>query len=138
MHPISQLLVEYDSTLYQLQKYHGMSQSSLSRSIITNSPIAHMRVSALERFARAFNETPEIILRKLLDYEEETRMEKLKKVFEQYDFGIDILDELEETGKIKISMQYDETPSLMDSINEQTDYVAELSPSTDYIIISKY
>ncbi|WP_430534484.1 hypothetical protein [Listeria rocourtiae] len=138
MHPISQLLVEYDSTLYQLQKYHGMSQSSLSRSIITNSPIAHMRVSALEQFARAFNETPETILRKLLDYEEEAKTEKLKEVLEQCGFGIEVLEELEETGKTKISMQHDGTPALMDAINEQTEYVAELSPSTDFIIISKY
>ncbi|MBC1493513.1 hypothetical protein HCI99_16985 [Listeria booriae] len=36
-----------------------------------------------------------------------------------------------------VSMELDETPDLMDAINERTAYVAELHPSMDFIVISK-
>ncbi|EUJ44419.1 helix-turn-helix domain-containing protein [Paenilisteria rocourtiae] len=75
MHPISKLLIEYDTSLYALQKYHGMQQPSLSRSIKNEVSIEKMNVSTITQFARAFDETPETILRKLLDYEEEQKME---------------------------------------------------------------
>ncbi|MBC2103986.1 helix-turn-helix domain-containing protein [Listeria booriae] len=77
MHPISKLLIEYNTSLYALQKHHGMQQPSLSRSINNDTPIERMNVGTIVQFAHAFGEAPETILRKLLDYEEETELEKL-------------------------------------------------------------
>ncbi|MBC1228588.1 hypothetical protein [Listeria booriae] len=73
--------------------------------------------------------------------EEELKMEeqmtKLEEVLTEFGFGHVILEELDEYGEAKVSMELDETPDLMDAINERTAYVAELHPSTDFIVISK-
>lgn len=76
MHAISRLLIEYDTTPYALQKDFGMSQPSLSRSINNNSSITNMKGSTYVQFANALNEPPEIIFKKLLQYEEEEKMKE--------------------------------------------------------------
>lgn len=65
-------------------------------------------------------------------------MERLQKVLERYGFNTSLLDELQENGEVKLSMQFEKTPILMQAINEETDYQAVLSDDTNNIIISKY
>ncbi|KGL46374.1 hypothetical protein EP56_01935 [Listeriaceae bacterium FSL A5-0209] len=75
------------------------------------------------------------------DREEELQMEgqvtKLEEVLTEFGFGRVILEELDECGKAKVSMELDATPDLMDAVNERTAYVAELHPSNNFIVISR-
>ncbi len=68
MHPIEKLLSDYNCSLYALQKNGGPAQSLMSRHINNNNPIDNLTVGTICKMAKALDEKPEEILKKLLKY----------------------------------------------------------------------
>ncbi|MBC1419895.1 helix-turn-helix domain-containing protein [Listeria fleischmannii] len=120
-----------------LARLTGLTQSTLSYA--NRNPIEKMTIRTLSTIARGLNRQPGEVLDELIEIEEELKSEQLEQIFNRFNFhNVEFeLDELRENSKTKISMGYDETPELMKTINEETDYTAYIDISTDYVVIEK-
>lgn len=139
MHALDKVLDDYGLNRYKLSVKTGITESTLSSIVNRNTAVSDIKLKIFEAIAETSEQNLTDIIDEMKYYEKENKMNKLEKIFNAHGFtNVDgNLDELQEKGKTKISMQFEETPALMDAINKETEYTAYVDDSTDYIVIEK-
>lgn len=133
---LEKIYQEYGITQYRLSQFSGISQTTLQTS--KKKSLKNIQFGIILAIAKIENMTLDEVYEDLIRFIKEINLEKLQILFSEFGFNGEImLEELEENGSTSLSMEYDETPDLMESINSQTNFKSYLSPSTDKIIIER-
>lgn len=133
---LEKIYQEYGITQYRLSQVSEISQTTLQTS--KSKSLKNLQFGIILAIAKIKNMTLDEVYEDLIRFIKEINLEKLQILFSEFGFNGEImLEELEENGCTSLSMEYGETPDLMESINSQTDFSAYLSPSTDKIIIER-
>lgn len=133
---LEKIYQEYGITQYKLSQVSGISQTTLQTS--KKKELKNLQFGIVLAIAKIENMKLDEVYEDLIRFIKEINLEKLQNLFSEFGFNSEMmLEELEENGCTSLSMEYDETPDLMESINSQTDFKAYLSPSTDKIIIER-
>ncbi len=64
-------------------------------------------------------------------------MERMIAVFKRFQINTNYFTILNEIGSIKLKVQDDKIPRFIHTINTETDFRAALSPSADYVEITR-